>query len=290
MTDQMPRLGTDEVWNAFEDIDPVAVIVDELTGKPWDASAFCRLTPGAEGEDLAVLEDARSGVRCLLPASMLRTFRAASLATVAARELLAPGVAIVGILGSDLAAQVHVGTLARYLPDISHVAVCAAPDQPSVLIEPRLLDRLDLSGIGLTVTADVREAVLGANLIVVPAGGRDARSVGRPTAGALLVNGSGRDLASDIVDRVDKIYIDDPTLLGRNAHRYFVLAQRPGWSRHRGNQVRVADLRQLLATGVRGRRNADDILLAELLSAHRLDARLAWEVHRAATARDPGHV
>lgn len=265
-TPRIPHLRNDQLWSAFEAIDPVGVLAEELAGVAWAADGLCRLAPWSGGsEEQVVLEDLRSGDRRLLPVAVLRAFRAAALTTVVARRLLVPGVVLGGVLGAGLAAQVHIAVLARYLPDITQVTVCGLPSTP---IAARLRDQLDLSGIGFSVTEDAHEAVLGANLVVAPAGGSGFAGIGQLARGAVLVNSSGRALVSQVADRVDQVYVDDTVVVDRNEYRGTV----------------VADLSAVLSGGGT-RRRADDILLAELLGANALDVRLAWEVHRAALER-----
>ncbi|WP_410585860.1 hypothetical protein [Amycolatopsis sp. lyj-23] len=271
---RIPRLGIDQLWTAFEAIDLLGVLSDELTGAAWDGAGRCRLTPedggpgnGDPGKDV-VLEDLHAGISRLLPVPVLRAFRAAAVTTLVARRLLVPGVVLGGVLGAGLAAQVHIAVLARFLPDVSHVTVCTCTGLPSTRILPRLLDQLDLSGIGLSVTDDAREAVLGANLVVAPPGGGGFAGIGLPARGAVLVNSSGHALAAEVAGRVDQVYVDDPARTARHEYRDAV----------------VAGLGELItAHGLR--RRADDILLAELAGADVLDVRLAWEVHRTALER-----
>jgi len=264
-TPRIPHLRTDQLWSAFEAIDPVGVLAEELAGTPWSGDGFCRLAPWSGGtQEQVVLEDLRSGDRRLLPVPALRAFRAAALTTVVARRLLVPGVVLGGVLGTGLAAQVHIALLARYLPDITHVTVFGRPSTP---IAARLRDQLDLSGIGLSVTEDAHEAVLGANLVVAPAGGSGFTGIGQPARGAVLVNSSGGALVSQVADRVDQVYVDDPVVVDRQGYR-----------------GTVVDLGAVL-DGRGARRRVDDILLAELLGANALDVRLAWEVHRAVLER-----
>ncbi|SFW72967.1 hypothetical protein [Amycolatopsis australiensis] len=266
---RIPRLCADQIWTAFEAIDLLGVLADELTGAAWDGAGRCRLAPEAGGlEDHVVLHDLHAGISRLLPVPVLRAFRAAAVTTLVARRLLVPGVVLGGVLGAGFAAQVHVAVLARFLPDFSHVTVCTCTGLSSTRILPRLLDQLDLSGIGFSVTDDAHEAVLGANLVVAPPGGGGFAGIGLPARGAVLVNSSGHALAAQVADRVDQIYVDDPARTTRHEYRGAV----------------VAGLGELItARGLR--RRADDVLLAEPAGADALDVRLAWEVHRTALER-----
>jgi ornithine cyclodeaminase/alanine dehydrogenase-like protein (mu-crystallin family) len=297
MNSSLLRLGTDELWSALDDINPVDVLTEELIGR-FLAGADSRpespgtLTSRPETE-LAEFEDGVTGEKCQIPVSCLRMLRAATLATLAARALLAPGLVTAAVLGSGLAAQLQLAILARHVPDVSHVAVCGGSP-----IEPRVLDQLDLAGIGVSVTEEIDEAVLGSNLVIATGGGTGALKVGRLARGSVLVNAGGGDLPDEVVDGVDQVYVDDAGLIAANQHRYFVMvhndARAPRAERprrftdcHRSRRIE-ADLGELLTGKHSGRRGFDDVLLVELLSVDTLDAHLTSRLHQAALDRGLG--
>ncbi|SDY89208.1 Ornithine cyclodeaminase/mu-crystallin family protein [Amycolatopsis xylanica] len=302
MTSPILHLSTEELWSALDDINPVDVLVEQLIGGAgWTAQG--QLHPWPEhgsipSAELAMYEESCTGAKCLIPVSSLRQVRAAALATLAARELLAPGVVTAAVLGSGLAAQLQLTVLAKHVSDVSHVAVCAGNDGGWSPVEPRVLDQLDLAGIGLSVTSGVNEAVLGANLVIAADAGLGRLEIGQLAKGAVVINAGGVDLPDAVVDGVDQVYVDDASLLDENSHRYFVTMHRAaqstgphrqkrfkGWHRRR---LIEADLGALLSGSHTGRQRLDDVVLVELLSTNLPDAHLTARLHRAALDRGLG--
>lgn len=299
MSKPIRQLAADDVWSAFEMIDPVAVLAEELIGRAvagpereLGSLAGWAGSPGrAQPPDLVLCKHSEAGIRCVLPASSLREFQAAAFASLAARELLVPGGVTVAMLGAPQATQPQLAVLARHVPDISHVAICLADVNQSSLLEPKLIDQLDLSGIGLSVVTTLADTVFGANLILAATEGAtrwdlDRLQFGQLAEGTVLINATGRDLPAGLVNNVDGIYVDDVGLLEANRHRHIV-ASHLGESESAGTDaVRepriVADLGQLLIGAHAGREQVDDILLVELLGTDQLNLRLALETCRAA--------
>jgi ornithine cyclodeaminase/alanine dehydrogenase-like protein (mu-crystallin family) len=288
MTRPILQLSVDELWTALDGIDPIEVVTEELIGKTvdrarWASRQVGAVTPwqdpsGALTTEFVLVEELRTGARCLLPDSTLRMVRAAALSALAARELATHGVVTAAVLGSGPAAELQLTMSARYVPGISHLAVWQVPDGRRSAIAPRVLDQLELAGIGLSFSASVAEAVFGANLIISVCDRLESLEIGQLARGALVVNATAQDLPNDLVDGVDQVYVDDIELVGANSERYFVKAS------HR-RQV-AADLGQVLTRAHLGRRHIDDILLVELLSANVLDVPLARGLCR--SARESG--
>lgn len=307
MTSPIHQLSAEELRSALDGIDPIEVLAEELIGQTvdraaWDSRQACRLTPwraasGAATGDQVLVEELRSGSRCLLPASSLRMVRAAALTALSARELMTRGVVTAAVLGSGAPAQLQLTLNARYVRDISHVAIWPAGIEGGAPVEPEVLDELELAGIGLSFSKSVDEAVFGANLVILVGGPPDSLELGHLARGALLINTGGQDLPHDLVDGVDQVYVDDAGLVADNTERYFIrmhLAESDtsDWPRlHDGSRHRRridADLGQLLTGAHPGRRHIDDVLLVELLSVHVLDIPLACRLHRAARERGLG--
>lgn len=321
MTNPILRLNTDELLNALDAIDPVDVLVEELVGQsvggtdgppepdyrlsPWvadDAAGHGHGTengiePVGPAAELLLLDDLVAGGRCVMPSSALYVFRTAALATLAARELVAPGVVTAAVLGSGFVAQASLSLIARNLFGLSHVAVCPDSEDLNIPLAPRVVDQLDLAGVGWLMTTAVAEAVFGATLIVATIGRARWLEIGQLPKGAVLINTTGEDLPDDLVDAVDQIYVDDATLIEHNPHRYFARKHlgKPtdtGKSTRRASSGRspqvVADLTEVLTGAHPGRTHVDHILLVELLGARVLDARLAGRLHRAALERGLG--
>ncbi|HEV2784730.1 MAG TPA: hypothetical protein VGX25_35545 [Actinophytocola sp.] len=290
MAEHVLALDADELWTAFEQLNPVDLLVDELIGRAVDADGWARrhtarLTPWHEH----VILDGGAGPRCLLPADDLRFCRAAGLCALAARQMLAPTVVTASVLGASRSAQLHLATIARHVPDISHIAVTATP-VGSARLGARVVDQVDLAGIGLSIAHGMAEAVFGANLVVVAEPATWPLEIELLPKGAVVVNSTGHDLPDHLVNHVDQIYVDDLRLLDANPHRYVVKSHlagpdhtRPrlgnGWYRRPHVE---SDLAQILTGAHPGRAHLDDVVLIELLGATTLDAPLATHLRRAA--------
>jgi len=156
-------LGLDvgEVWQAVEEFDPVAAIAEEVT---HGGSAAQRISPWPTPEsNLVVMEDSATGARCVVPADAVRAVGMAARCAFVARHLLDRTVLTVGVVGSGLTAQFTLGVIAQRVPGVSHVALCSGG---AGTIEPRVVDLLDLAGIGFTVVDRPDVCARGANLVV----------------------------------------------------------------------------------------------------------------------------
>lgn len=278
----MLRLGTDDLCTAIAGIDPVPVLAAELMAVGGNAAA----APGARwGEPLgafAVLEDTTTGGRCALPAAALRAYRSAALTALAARHLLAPGVVTASVIGSGLAARLQMMVIARHVPDVSHIAACAASVDRDPPVWTGMADQLDHAGIELTVTDHVDEAVFGANLVAITGCDADLVRVDHLSKGAVVVNATGRDLPDHLVDGANQVYVDDSARMDSAAHRHFARTAAEGSSSVRRHDGIEADLGAVLTGEHPGRTRADHVLLVELLGPNALDLALACLVHRAA--------
>ncbi|PRY35769.1 hypothetical protein [Umezawaea tangerina] len=291
MDGPMLRLSADDLCTAIAGVDPVPVLAAELMAARGDAGAVSGVRWGEARGEFAVLEDTATGERCALPAVALRAYRAAALTALAARQLLAPGVVTASVIGSGLAAQLQLMVIARHVPDVSHVAVCALTGDRGLPVSTRVVDQLDHAGIGLAVTTHVDEAVFGANLVAVTGFDADVMRIDHLAKGAVLVNATGNDLPEHLVDGANQVYVDDPALLDSAGHRHFA-RRRPstedtvcGARRHDGARRErgiESDLGTVLTGAHPGRTRLDHVLLVELLGTTALDLALASLVHRAA--------
>ncbi len=316
-TGQTLRLSSRQTLRALEDIDLLELLAERLTRRARAAeTASAPAAPprhpngaapsaGAGLEETAV-DDPGTGARALLPTATLRLIQAAGLAALASRELVAPGVVTAAVVGSGLALRLQVGVLARYLPALSHIALSGAISDPLAPLARGVLDQLELAGIGWSTAADPRRAALGASLYVIAAAGPQGLAIGPPAAGALLVNAGGTDLPREVLEGVDRVYVDDLGLLESHRHRDFVrthltrpdpdpqplFRHREGWYRHpepgRGWRRVEADLGGVLTGTDPGRTDDDEILLVELLGTEAVDSALARRLYQAAACRGLG--
>lgn len=311
MAESVLRLDSDDMLHTLETVNPVAVLAEQLIkrtiGHPEQTEdTAIRLIPWADADsehEYVLSVDESLGLSCAMPAVALRTLHTAALAAIATRELLTLGGVTVAVLGTWYAAQTQLTVLARHVTDIVHVAVRITDKSGTPELEPRLVDQLDLVGIGLSVTSDLADTLFGANLVVAASDGALDDSDGHPLIGNLvrgtvLVNASGHDLPTALLDQADQIFVDDITLLTEHTHRHFVdrhfanaaatTAGQPGssWLGADRRPAITTDLGMLLAGTRVGRQQQDDILAVELLSTGDPDVHLATTI--AAAARDNG--
>ncbi|HEX6354997.1 hypothetical protein [Actinophytocola sp.] len=296
------QLRSHEVWSALEATDPVATMAEYLIGRVVRATGHGRRSPGrlsswrelgADGAELVLLDVPDAPGPCVVPAQSLRDSVAAALTAVAARELLMSAGVTMAVFGPAGVAQPQLAVVARHVPDISHVALCSA-SMGTEHVEPRLADQLELSGIGLSVVPTVAEAVFGANLVIATDHTATANDlaelrIDQLARGALLVNATGTDLPSDLVDQVDQIYVDDMGLLDHYPERDVVAAHQAepaggGVVTRSATDRRItSDLAQLLTGRHSVRRGTGDIVLVELLGVRELNADLAYRIYEVAT-------
>lgn len=286
-------LSAGELSCALAGIEPIALLAAQLVGRYTDGATEVtdglRLTPwrggvlatrGPMAEPL-LLEDLRTGARCVLPAVGLRACRAAALTGLAATAFLVPGAATAAVLSRGFATQPHLMVIARYLRRVSRITICSTPYGADGAAAPRMLDHLDLAGVHIGLTARVADAVFAADLVIAAASSWRLE-IGALAKGAVVVNVTNQDLPADLVDAVDGLYVDDAAFIEENRTRAFVGA-------HLDGRRRIdADLGQVLTGACAGRTDLDHILLVELLSANALDAVLASVLHRAALDRGLG--
>ena len=263
------RLDVDEVWRALEEIDPVAALADEVAR---GGSLTQRISPWpAPDSDLLVVEDSVTGERCAAPADAMRAVGTAARCAFVARHLLHHMVVTAGVIGSGLAAQFTLGMLAQRVPGVSHVALCSG----DAAIEPRVLDLLDLVGIGFTMVDKADEAALGANLVIALGPPAADLRAGALTPRTVLVNASGTDLPAELTGRAGESYVDRMGLLGAHEHRQVA----------RSRSILRGDFRQMLA----GRPGyLDHLVLVELLDGRPIDKSVASRLHAAARQRGLG--
>ncbi|MFC6091937.1 phosphopantetheine-binding protein [Saccharothrix lopnurensis] len=188
------------------------------------------------------------GVEAALSSVAAPEHRAAVLAALSARYLLAPGVVTASVVGAGRAVRAQLDAVARHVPGTSHVAVRLLDGEP---LDRDLVDRLRRTGIGLSVTATAGEAVFGATLVVVTDFADPDTWPTHLPGGSVLVNATGDDLPPAVTRVADLVFVDDLGLL------------RPG-----GRPVE-ADLRQVVTGECAGRTSADHVLLVELLTEGR---------------------
>lgn len=280
------HLSAGEVLLALDGIDPVDLLAAELTGQgagdrsltPWRGRAAF----GRPAERSVLLTDPATDARCVLPVAALRACRTAAVVALATRTLLGNGMVTAAVLGSGYALQAQLTVILRHLRRVGCLTVRGGAAHHGSLIEPRLLDQIDLAGIRLVVATTVEEAVFAADLVLAVGGPADRLAIGALAKGSVVVNATGRDIPGGVADSVDQLYVDDASLIERSIDRHAVRA-------HLGGQRPVdADLGQVLSGAHPGRTHLDHILLVELLGTETLSPALAQLLYQTAQDRRLG--
>lgn len=240
------RLRAHELHEALAGADVPRAAVDELLWREVaeNTNTLCQRPVGGWrlvenlGDDQALLFGDRSHTGLILPTAGLTAIKAAALTAAAAQMFVEPQVVTVAVVGDGLAARLQIATLAAHVPGVSHIAVYGLKQVPAALVE-----RLDAAGIGLTVTDNARDAVFGANLVVL-AGQQDEGKWTLPS-GTVIVNATGQAVPLEVP--VDQVFVDDRRLLASFLPD-------------------VADLGQVLAGTHPGRTDSDDVVLIDLLN------------------------
>ncbi len=140
--------------------DPVDVAAQALEHPPADPRAI--LIP-ADRSLTVVVDPAADRVLCLIFSRRFREVCVAGTILALARSLLAGRLPVVCVLGDGRQEGPHVEQLVRSLPGIVHVIVCRAGP---VLVSPARPLRVH-RGVTVTVTSSVREALEGADLVLI---------------------------------------------------------------------------------------------------------------------------
>ena len=282
------RLSNDDLRRVVGSVDAVEAVAAALIARSGDRRDWIHPETGSltvsDGGEVAEYTPVDGGQRCAMPAAGLRDYRFAVLAVLAARNVLAPGVVTAAVIGSGPAIELHLAALHTHVPDVSHIAL-AAGRKPGQAV----LDLLDSAGIGLTLVSTPADAVFGATLVVLVGSAR--LTPARLARGAVLVNTTGVDLPTALLDGVHEVYVDDPSGLA-DSDRVFA---RPRPARQRGRRqgasAVVTDLGQVLAGDHPGRTEPDRVLLVELIGdGAELDAILAGRIHQAAQTAGLGEI
>lgn len=305
MEGQVLQLSVEDLWSASAEIDPDQLLARRSGSSARGAARFRPVANAAATGGLVLFEDPAAGVRCLFPRAGLHRAQNALLTALGTRALLTPEEPTVALLASESSAPWHLAALARHVPGICDVALCHAGAPSTGGMGHRVDPLLDRAGITLSVVDTPRAAVVGATLVIAAGPAHQQLRFTALALGALVINAAGQDLADDLVDHVDQVYVDDLRLLERNEHRHFVRLHRE--SRPRGKVAAMvepegwhrpatwpcwhrveADLGQVLTGQHRGRARRDDVLLCELFGTRVLNVELAAQFVRTALSRGLG--
>lgn len=216
MTGPTVRIRTHEMWTLLEHVDLVGLLRDALLGADTRQGELTALDAGR-----LAFHDESTGQCGELPAGDLRALCTAGLAALAARLLLTDAVITAGIVGPRRSAQWQLGVISRCVPNVSHVAVFSADRTEEPAVDPTVLHRLELDGIGLSVVTSVADAVLGATLVV--ALGQTGEQIGydQLARGSLMVDAAGQRPAGDLREGVaERLSAGDlAILLGNHVSR-----------------------------------------------------------------------
>lgn len=277
MSTPVRRLGEAELPFVVDAIDPVAVVARGLTGAALTAEEReCVVRPWPSvmpSTDLLLVSDGVEAGGLLVSEPSLRALHTSALATLAATELVVPGPVHAAVFGAGLVMRLQLMMTARRLRTVSRIVVHPTMVGSGTALETHVIALVDLTGVELSTTDDVDDAVSGARLVIVTSGSTAEIGCGRIEAGTVVVNASGRRLPTDLVAAAERIYVDDPALLTERTDDYLT------------HQAVDAGLAQVISGAHPGRSGTDETVLVELLGAGALDIRLACHLYRATDDR-----
>ncbi|GAB3439738.1 hypothetical protein GCM10027436_22250 [Actinophytocola sediminis] len=257
-------------------IDPVAVVASGLTGAALTAEErACVVRPWpnmTSSTDLLLVSDGVEAGGLLVSEPILRALYTSALATLAATELMVPGPVQAAVFGVGLVMRLQLMLTASRLRTVSRIVVHPMMVGTGTPLDTHVIALVDLTGVELSMTDDVEDAVSGASLVIVTGDSVARIGAGGIAAGTVVVNASGRTLP-ELVAAAERIYVDDPALLDERTHD------------HLTQQAVDAGLAQVLSGAHPGRSGTDETVLVELLGAGALDIRLACQLYRATDDR-----
>ncbi|WP_222131238.1 ornithine cyclodeaminase [Pseudonocardia sp. C8] len=232
----------------------------------------------------------------MMEAAWLSATRTAAYTVLSVRELAAPGVRRIGVLGCGALAAAHLRLLAAELPGAEVTVYDLDPDRARALA-----DEWAGPASGLTVhpSTDPRSTVDGAGLVVcttTTTTGYIAHDWLAP--GALVAHVSLDDVLPEVIERADLLVVDDWDLIAADDRRILGRLYRSGevtgpegqhvdGTPEKGRRV-DASLAGILAGTHPGRASSTDIVLSNPFGMGVLDVALAGAVRDVAEREDIG--
>lgn len=218
-----PRvLEDDDLWMLSEHVD-LAATLRAAGPLPTDGD----LAPDLTGNPThAVYRDRSTGRVTLLPRDSLTALCEAARLAAEARRLIGTGTLTVGMIGPAPSLWWYAGVLCRTFTGITDLLACVSPPVDAASDErplSRLVDQLDLAGIGFAMTGDSSGIAFGSTLLVVAAP-LDLTSE-CVTPGALVLE-AAPGLLSDEVHRQSAAALPFDARSGRLPPNGYVIMQR----------------------------------------------------------------
>jgi ornithine cyclodeaminase len=288
--------AADTAW-ACRQLDPVEIARSLFAwyGSARSAEEFGWQVAGSAGPgDITLLSRRESAdpVVCVLAMEPIRLLASASATVAAARRLASRGVVTVGVIGAGAVAEAHVRSFAAALPGISDIAIYDLDHGRVRRLQERLSGRLWPYGAEVEPAGSVRDAVLGADLVLqtVPAP-LDPSWLSR---GTVVVNVAADGLSPGMVLAADALFVDDWRLVSGDPDRVLGRLHRSGQVRGpsgtggRGVRGVDAELGAVFAGTAQGRANPDDIVVVDRACPGIEGVALAAEVYRVAVRAGRG--
>ncbi|MEU7908340.1 hypothetical protein [Actinoplanes sp. NPDC049118] len=162
-------LEDQDLWTLSEHVD-LSATAETVRSLPADGTG---LVPALTDTATHVTyRDRSTGTDTLLPRSALGALGDAARLAAEARRLVGAGTLTVGMIGPIPRLWWYAGVLGRALTGITDLRLCisrSADEDRDERPLPRLVDQLDLAGVGLTLTDDPGAIAFGSTLVVVAA-------------------------------------------------------------------------------------------------------------------------
>ncbi|MFJ1702451.1 hypothetical protein [Kitasatospora sp. NPDC088346] len=280
-------LSDEEAEAAFLDLDPLAVVRETLAGPPAGGSPPAVLRVCADRDEVR-LHDGPSGREWALSASCALRLWTAGLGTAAMCALAPGGVVTAGVVGAGPPAAELLVQLALRLPGLTHVALHDRDPVRTARLWWRLARALRERGVGLTFAADVRETLLGADLVLLTGPAEQLRP-DWTAPGAVVVNATGADLPEEMYAFADHLVVDDWRFVGPAGAGRRLFTRRSESRRALelagGRRPVESRLGAVIADSTGRWRDADESVLVELLGTAAYDATFLTRLCRAAVRR-----
>ncbi|WP_371496280.1 hypothetical protein OG871_10635 [Kitasatospora sp. NBC_00374] len=286
------RLSDEEAEATFRALDPLAVVREALARPAGGGGSSHAVLRVCADTDEVRLYDGLLKREWALSASCALRLWTACLSTAAMCALAPGGVVTAGVVGAGALAEAQLVQLAVRLPGLTHVALHDRDPARTARLWWRLARALRERGVGLTFAADVRETLLGADLVLLTGEAEQPRP-DWTAPGAVLVNATGADLPEEMYVFADHLVVDDWRFLGPAEDGRRLFTRRSEACRALeltgGRRPVESRLGAVIADGTARWRDADESVLVELLGTGAYDATFLTRLCHAAIRRT-GHI
>jgi N-[(2S)-2-amino-2-carboxyethyl]-L-glutamate dehydrogenase len=231
-------------------------------------------------------------VVCIMEGAYISSVRTASTTALAAEMLAVSPVHCIALIGAGVLAQAHIELLVRTLPHVQQIRLFDIDNARAAQLQKAVASQLQEHNIALQVMTTAKEAITPAQLIIpatTTTTGYIAYDWLQP--GATMVNVSLDDPLPEVVNKADKVIVDDwnlvkndrRRLIGRMYHAGQVIGPDDPAETAQGKARRIdAELGDIVAGRKAGRESNQEIILVNPFGLAIEDIALAAQVYAVA--------